>query len=878
MTKSHPFRNLTPLLIAAIAILIAFTRAHAATAATTASPVVSIAADPNPGAIAAHGLAKLELALRAKGVPFERTASPAAAQGRFVIVAGLLTGTSPAAALAKTLPKPLSQTPESLVVHKLAGSPKPTWLLAGADERGLMYALLDAADRVGWAASPDAPLAELRDAAETPNIAERALSMYTMNRAYWESRFYDEAYWTRYLDLLAQNRFNSLVVICGYENGGFLAPAYPYFFDVEPFPGVRMVGLSAAGQQRNLAALKRLIALAHARGIRFTLGLWDHIYRGGVQGGGVPGAGDATQTPTPGLVWGVTADNLSPYTQAALTKLVRLVPELDAIQFRMHDESGLKKSEQEGFWRDVFTMMKKEAPHLLIDARAKGLPDSVIQTGLDVGVKLRVNTKYWMEQMGYPFHPTHINTQNQRDRRHSYADMLSYPQKFKMHWQLWNGGTARILLWGAPAYAARFAESCKLYGGDSFDVLEPLATKMEAQPHDMKPFDLLNPAARYTDYEFERYWHFFQSFGRIGYNPDTPPEVFSHVFEKRFGKDAAPSLEAALHQASWVLPRIIAACYPYSHFPTTRGWAEKQRLGDLPAYAKAEGSDIQQFESFDDEAKLLLEGGETARLRPQQTALWFTLTAAAINTQVTEAEQKIGDHKNIEFASTVVDLKILANLALFHARRIPAAVSYRLYERTKDPAALAEAIKHERNATAAWRALVNAAGDTYAPDLMLGVRGAGLCGHWRDELAKLEQGLTALEAAHVKAATKQPAKPAPRYQVAAPGDPAPQVTHRAVTSAPAGQPLTLNAKVTSPNGVKWVRLRYRAVNQTLDFATLEMKPTAEPGRYETTVPAAQIDPKFDFMYFIEAMDKTGHGRIYPDLNKETPYIIVKLQR
>ena len=35
----------------------------------------------------------------------------------------------------------------------------------------------------------------------------------------------------------------------------------------------------------------------------------------------------------------------------------------------------------------------------------------------------------------------------------------------------------------------------------------------------------------------------------------------------------------------------------------TRGWAEKQRLGDLPAYAKAEGSDIQQFASFDEEAQ-----------------------------------------------------------------------------------------------------------------------------------------------------------------------------------------------------------------------------------------------------------------------------------
>ncbi len=44
-----------------------------------------------------------------------------------------------------------------------------------------------------------------------------------MNRAYWESRFYDDAYWARYLDMLAHDRFDSIVVIFGYENGGFLA-------------------------------------------------------------------------------------------------------------------------------------------------------------------------------------------------------------------------------------------------------------------------------------------------------------------------------------------------------------------------------------------------------------------------------------------------------------------------------------------------------------------------------------------------------------------------------------------------------------------------------------------------------------------------------
>ena len=93
----------------------------------------------------------------------------------------------------------------------------------------------------------------------------------------------------------------------------------------------------------------------------------------------------------------------------------------------MHDESGLKNSEQEDFWRDVFQMMKQVAPNLRLDLRAKGLPDSVIQSASEMGVPFRITTKYWMEQMGLPFHPTHINKQNQFDRRHSYADMLRYP-------------------------------------------------------------------------------------------------------------------------------------------------------------------------------------------------------------------------------------------------------------------------------------------------------------------------------------------------------------------------------------------------------------------------------------------------------------------
>jgi hypothetical protein len=785
----------------------------------------------------------------------------------------------PASRLLKEGNHPAPQGPEALVIQRTAWKGKPTWIIVGSDDRGLMYAELDVADRIGWSTDPGAPFSEVRDTVEKPAVSERALSIYTVNRAYWESRFYDPDYWARYLDVLAKNRFNSLVVIFGYENGGFLAPCYPYFFDLEQFPDVRMVGMTRPQQERNVRALNQLIDMAHARALNVTLGIWDHIYRGGVQGGGIPGAEKTPFQPTRDLVWGLTEKNLTSYTVAALSEFLRRVPKVDAIQFRMHDESGLKRAEQEAFWRQVFRVMQQQAPKIRFDARAKGLPDTVIQAGLEMGVPLRITTKYWMEQMGLPFHPTHINRQDQFNRRHSYADLLRYPQRYKIHWRLWNGGTARVLLWGDPDYTRRFAQSTHLYEGEGFEVNEPLCTKMEAQPHDRKPFELLNPKYRFYDYEFERYWHFFQVFGRVGYNPDVTAQVWQPEFEQRFGKEAAPSVEKALHRANWVLPRIVAACYPYRYFPMTRGWAEKQRLGDLPTYAKAEGSDTQQFASFDEEAKNLLEGNETAKIRPGESSRWFRDTAGQILDQVVESERHISNRGNKEFQSTITDLRILANLALYHARRIPAAVHYCLFHRTGNARALDEAIRYERSAIEAWRQLVAAAGDVYTEDLMMGVRGAGLCGHWRDELTALEKGLRVLERQRHELGPAATTTSLPSYAVLpAEGNGGPVVLHEAITTAGASKPLAITAQVRAPSGVKWVRLRYRSVNQQEDYRTLPMLPTGEKDRFRAVVPSEHILPGWDFMYFIEVMDNRGTGRIYPDLNKATPYLVVRIAK
>ena len=208
----------------------------AAGAAETSAVLV---ADPQPAAPVRHGLTKLEQAVRAKGISYREGARLGNARGGPIIVAGLGSGSGAAATLIRDLGITAPAKPESLLIRHAEWKGASVLLISGADDRGLMYALLDVAGRIGWAEDPAKPLSEVKDVEESPEVAERALSMYTMNKARFESFFYDEAYWASYLDMLAKNRFNTFSLLFGYESSGYLAPPFPYFLDTEGFPRVK---------------------------------------------------------------------------------------------------------------------------------------------------------------------------------------------------------------------------------------------------------------------------------------------------------------------------------------------------------------------------------------------------------------------------------------------------------------------------------------------------------------------------------------------------------------------------------------------------------------------------------------------------------------
>ncbi len=837
-------------------------------------PEVSIIAGTEPGNPATFGLSKLKEVLNEKNIKFEEVNSIPEARGNSIVVTGLSPDGGVASQLLKNAGQQGPEVPEAFSIWKTESETKPVFVVCGYDNTGLMYALLDLAEQIQWQKNNKVDFALIENKTEKPFLKDRAVSIYTMHRKYFESRLYDEAHWERYFSMLAQSRINSFKIIFGYENGGFMAPVYPFFFNLEEFPEVKLNNITPEQQHKNTGAFNRMIEIAHAHGIKVTPAIWDHIYRGNVQSGGID-----TGNQTHGhLVTGVTAENLVSYNKAALGKFLEIFPEIDGLQFRMHDESGLSHDEIPVFWHDIFAHILKVRPDLQIDLRAKGLPDEVIDDAVAQGLKFRVATKYWMEQMGLPFHPMHIPVDDQTNRRHGYADLLRFPQRYKVHWRLWSGGTARCLLWGDPDYVKRFAESARLYDGESFEVNEMMATWMLGEDHESEPRALLNEGYNTFNYEFERYWHYYQVWGRVSYNPEITGELWKYTFQQKFGETAGLQIMEALHLGSQVLPRIVASAYGYFNFPTTRGWIEMMAQRDLPTFASVKNSDVQLFQSFADAAQTSVIGGTTAQVTPMQNSKWFAQVSEAIFEKVYSALENQPGETSPEFKTTVTDLKILAALAKYYAVRIPAAVQYNIYLQTGHSFALKEAMEGEKQAIAAWQEIVDAAGEVYTKNMAFGV--VGFPRHWRDELALLNESLKNLQAEYEKVSSE------PVRAILT----EPKVLKYMEDSFPATvffepaenvvplRPFRVFATVADADGINSVKLRYRHLTQFEDYNTLEMKPDTKSEKWVATIPGDFIVPEWNLMYFIEVTDQKGNGKMFPDFEKVAPYIIVELDR
>lgn len=287
-------------------------------------------------------------------------------------------------------------------------------LVCGSDVRGLVYALLEVADRVLHAVDPAQALGGIERAVERPANPIRSVARLFTSDVEDKPWFYDQDFWRRYLATLIAQRFNrfSLTLGLGYNfprgvRDAYFYFAYPFLISV-PGYDVRASGVSDAERDQNLAMLQFISEEAAACGLHFQLGLWTHAY-------------EWIDSPAANhVILGLTPENHAAYCRDALHALLEACPAIGGVTLRIHGESGIPEGSF-GFWRTLFDGVVRCGRRVEIDMHAKGIDQQMIDVVLETGRPVNVSPKYWAEHMGLPYHQASIRALERPPRREGKA-------------------------------------------------------------------------------------------------------------------------------------------------------------------------------------------------------------------------------------------------------------------------------------------------------------------------------------------------------------------------------------------------------------------------------------------------------------------------
>jgi hypothetical protein len=771
---------------------------------------------------------------------------------------------------------------ESLCIRWITADGRSLLVVAGRDSRGLSYALLEVARAVELAPNEGDLLGAVREMAEAPSLAVRSLTIHPFNADVDAEWYFDERFWRSYFTLLARCRFNNFTLTFA-DQTNYLNPPYAYLVEVPEYRQVRVRGLTAEGRQRNLQMLGRIAVLARERGLDFTLGIW-------------------MQAPVPRYSGKVLVENLPEGTQAAdycargMALVLRACPAIGAVQLRMNAEAGVPEDQQTDFYRPLFRAVRQCGRPVGLDLRYKGLRPETTQAALGEGLAVTISTKFWCEHLGLPYHPTAADS-HYRGSRYSFGTLLAYPREYRVVYRLWSVGSQRLLLWGDPEYAARFARSCRLGGGEGFEVFAPLTNKGYGNEPGRWPI-FADRAYAVGPWEFERYWFFYLAFGRLGYNPQANPEVWRRELRYRFGA-AAADMEKAYRAASQVLPLITATRLPGAS--EWNWWPEMDTGGGLAEYMHTQPSDPAQFyairtwkrtprwrwEDWDAHIPGYVEDAIAGQVRGKATPADTSrrLLGLAVQTEqaLEQARTKGADRKSAEGRSTQVDLEVLAQLARYHAAKTQAATHLAFFELTGAKGRLQPALSSMRTAAAAWQRIAKRTDGVYHDNLVFGITrdsprsrlGHHHSGHWKDRLAEIQEDVAFLERLQ-----KQHGGDGQRYHTF-PGEvpltELPQVEHQPVATVRAGEDLTITARVRSRLPLQRVLLHYRPLDQTVDWKQVPMRP-AGADRVVAQINAKEITARWDLQYYLEVLVAGGGGRLWPAWEHGPPYVVIQVNR
>jgi hypothetical protein len=870
--------------------------------ASGATRNVSLVIDPSDavaGAAPARWAARqLEESLSARGLTVRLHArlAEAAAEDFCIVAAG---ADAPAAVgILGAAGVRVAAAPEALALAPGKVEGKPVLLACGRDVRGLVYALLDCADRVENAADPLAALALPKPVAEQPANRVRGIARLFTSDVEDKPWYNDREMWPRYLTMLASQRFNrfNLSFGIGYDflrnvTDSYFLFSYPFLLSV-PGHHVRVPQLPDAERDRNLEMLRFIGEQTVARGMEFQLGLWMHGY-------------EWIDSPHPNYtIEGLTRETHGPYCRDAVCALLKACPAIGGVTFRVHGESGVEEGSYD-FWKTVFSGVADCGRKVEIDMHAKGMDQTMIDLAVASGMPVRISPKFWGEHLGMTYHQADIralerpqpgregaglmkfSSGSRSFLRYGYGDLLREDRRWGVLHRIWPG-TQRLLIWGDPLTAAAYSRIFSFCGSDGVEICEPLSFKGR------RGSGIAGDRCAYADrslrprWDWEKYVYSHRVWGRLLYNPETDSEVWRRYLGHQFGA-GAPAAEAALANASRILPIVTTAHAPSAannaYWPEmylNHSMLDPDHPGpytDSPApkvFGNVSPFDPRLFSRIDDFADELLKGDRSGKYSPVEVAQWIEDDAAAAAGHLAQFEAQAAGKDRPEFRRLATDIAMQSGLGRFFGAKFRSGVLYRIYTQTGDHTALEEAVKAYRSARAAWAELAARARPVYMSDITVGEL-PQLRGHWLDRLPAMDRDIAAMAEKLEQSSSRAPganAAGAIREALGRPHRLAVECRHTPPARFHAGRPLEIELSLEKRPAS--VRLYYRHVNQAERYEVVGMEQADT--RYRATIPDAYTDTEYPLEYYFEIQFAPGSAILYPGLGADLtqqPYFVVR---
>jgi hypothetical protein len=543
--------------------------------------------------------------------------------------------------------------------------------LLGRDETGAMYGVLDVAEEIGMRGG----LKGVEEKVLNPRFPFRGIKFnlpWSPYRAGAATEMHlhtcrDLAFWQRFLDRMAENRFNVLS----------LWNLHPFPFMIRPKEFPEACAFSEKEMREWRRFWQALFRMAKERGIETYIVNWNIVVSPAfAREHGVKEKNDTSQL-------------VRRYTRQCVTQVIEEYPDLTGVGVTLADwMNGMTPKEREDWIEETFVAGIKGASR-----QAKFIHRSVL-AGSPIEMRRVIDNAQlpdpvWVE---VKFNWSHGHSTPRLAITHDYSSgkiderfWNPMPENYRIVWMIRNEDFF-ILRWGEPGFIrAHIAANAEDYVGGYF-----VGSEGYIPARDTSHVAHLH---RRWQFAFEKQWLFYMVWGRLLYEPGMPDEVFEAAFARRYGEGVGKRMLEAYTLASRMPLRLAsfhAATWDFTLY--SEGFL-------APARSRGSSDGVSPFISIDelidhetldptylsipDYVKLTAagEGIPEGQVTPLRLAEDSQKDAEQLLRLVKDLRQDVEGNRG-DYECEIDDLETWAHLSFYLAKKLRAGVALETFRVT----------------------------------------------------------------------------------------------------------------------------------------------------------------------------------------------------